>query len=390
MIIFIKGYSAPLNYFIDCMAEGRDDAIILDVSKPDQMFKMIEEWDPFINGSAVVITFNNAGVFLNTQQGNYWEQKQAALYNYYVDHPVNYVDEIEKITEIDKAFKNIRFLLIDACHCEFVKNNFKDIADQAYFLPHGGSAVIGAFGSRERDIDILYVGSCWPDFGDYPKIGFLDGTEAEFYSFCYHMYKKEAYFQVDHVVDSYICQSGRQFTAKQRMEMISLVSITVERRFVRDLRYTFLRTVAEAGMRVQIYGSKYWEGIQDGVEDRIAVSQTISPEECIRQMGRAKIVVNIQPVFTFGGHERVFNSMLNGAVCVSSQSKYLENLFEHKKDIIFIDFHNLEETVNEMKRVLGDASLFEQIRQNAYAKVQYKNTWKARLLQILSLNGASQ
>lgn len=102
-------------------------------------------------------------------------------------------------------------------------------------------------------------------------------------------------------------------------------------------------------------------------------------------MGRAEIVVNMQPAFTFGSHERVFNSILNGAVCVSNRSKYLESIFEDQKDILFIDFDHLDQTVDKMKEILENPTLREQIRKNAYRIVQNKDTWKSRFYQIVSL-----
>ena len=64
MIIFIKGPLNVLNYFIDCMAAKEETSIILDMTQPDQMIKMINKWDSCINSSTIVITFNNIGIFL--------------------------------------------------------------------------------------------------------------------------------------------------------------------------------------------------------------------------------------------------------------------------------------------------------------------------------------
>ena len=232
MIIFIKGPLNVLNYFIDCMAAKEETSIILDMTQPDQMIKMINKWDSCINSSTIVITFNNIGIFLTTGQGNYWEQKQVMLYNYLVDHPINFMDEIKA------APKNTRFLLVDAGHCEFVKQNIEKMADRAYFLPHGGSD-LGLYSNSERDIDVLYVGSCWTDSYAYASIDFLSGKEAAFYSFCYQMYQKKSYLQMDHIVDAYISQSGQSFTVSQRLILISLISMTVDHQFVDQLRRSF-------------------------------------------------------------------------------------------------------------------------------------------------------
>lgn len=38
----------------------------------------------------------------------------------------------------------------------------------------------------------------------------------------------------------------------------------------------------------------------------------------------AKVSLNVMPWFKDGAHDRVFNSILNGAVCVTDPSRYLE------------------------------------------------------------------
>lgn len=42
------------------------------------------------------------------------------------------------------------------------------------------------------------------------------------------------------------------------------------------------------------------------------------------------------PWFKQGAHDRVFNSMLNGAVCVTDTSGYLKDNFIDGENIIFI------------------------------------------------------
>lgn len=377
MIIFIKGYIETLNYFIDCMAEGREDVLILDTTQPEKMFQILEMQDRYINESTAVITFNNFGVGLNTQEGYYWEQKKVKIYNIYMDHPINYLDSIEG------AFKNLRFLLVDLYHCEFLKDNFPAVAEQVFFLPHGGRD-LGFYGNKTRDIEVLYTGSCQAQGSLYPAIDFLDGKEAEMYEFCYQVFRNQLYFQVDNVVDAYILQSGLQLSPQQRMHVISMVSMTVERQMMHDLKYMLVSAVAEAGIRIQIHGNG-WEELQQRFPKQVTIGPILTSEKCIQQIGRAKIALNMQPFFTYGGHDRVFNSMLNGAVCVSNQSKYLEARFEHNKNILFADFANLNKTVEEIKQVLEDSDLFEQMRASAYEAVQ-RDTWKHRLQQILTGN----
>ncbi len=45
---------------------------------------------------------------------------------------------------------------------------------------------------------------------------------------------------------------------------------------------------------------------------------------CLKAISQAKISLNVMPWFKEGAHDRVFNSMLNGAVCFTDWSLYFE------------------------------------------------------------------
>lgn len=376
MIIFIKGPIETLNYFAECMAEDRQDTIMLNFC--DQGFyKQLAELDNQIDETTIVIIFNNVGIRarINNEELYYWEKKKARVYDIMVDHPINYLDTIAI------AYPGITVLTVDGYHRDFIRNNFIMRFGQipTYFLPLAGRE-LGGYGEQERDIDVLYVGRCQGGNILYQGIDFMRGEELEFYDFCYRTYRAEPYVQVDDVVDLYIKQYEKEYTLEQRMALISMVSMTVEHQVMHDLKMLLMRKLAEAGIHICIYGDN-WEKLKEEYPDRITLGGTLDSEGCIQQMCRAKIELNMQPFFTYGGHDRVYNSMLNGAVCVSNRSRYLEQQFKDEWDIIFVDFNNMDGTVEKVKRVLNDKGKWLQMRERAYVKAR-KDTWKERLRQI--------
>ena len=103
------------------------------------------------------------------------------------------------------------------------------------------------------------------------------------------------------------------------------------------------------------------------------------------------------PWFKEGAHDRIFNSMLNGAVVLSDTSEYLEEEFKDGKDLIFYDLNELREyekgniAVNELnmvkcvRKLLSDDSLIKEISDNAYARCISAHTWKNRADKIAAL-----
>lgn len=63
MIIFLKGVLNVLDYFIDSMAKGVEDAYVLDISEPT-FFQSIVNLEYKIDETTDVIMFNDVGIYI--------------------------------------------------------------------------------------------------------------------------------------------------------------------------------------------------------------------------------------------------------------------------------------------------------------------------------------
>lgn len=84
------------------------------------------------------------------------------------------------------------------------------------------------------------------------------------------------------------------------------------------------------------------------------------------------------PWFKDGAHDRVFNSMLNGAVCVSDGSKYMDEILTDGKDYIKYDLDRLAELPEKIRELLVDRDRWEDIVKNGYNKAVNGHTWADR------------
>ena len=75
---------------------------------------------------------------------------------------------------------------------------------------------------------------------------------------------------------------------------------------------------------------------------------------CLEQLSHAKISVNVMPWFKDGAHDRVFNSILNGAVCVSDTSRYLSEELKEGEGVSYYDLKHLEQLPVKVKDLLAD------------------------------------
>lgn len=93
--------------------------------------------------------------------------------------------------------------------------------------------------------------------------------------------------------------------------------------------------------KIVIYG-KGWDARDEAWQPNVSINARISSEECNRMLGKAKIGLNCMPWFKDGCSERVFNIMLNGAVCLTDTSKYLLERFEHGNELVFYNLEDME------------------------------------------------
>ena len=140
--------------------------------------------------------------------------------------------------------------------------------------------------------------------------------------------------------------------------------------------------MASAGVHVDVYYGEEWKEIEGKYPDYITVHEKIAPEECLKLMHNSKITLNIQPWFKYGSHERIYNAMLNGSVCVTDTSEYLQKHFKHGRDIIFYELNDLDGLVKSVKMLLENPYYAKGIIENQ-KKAAADSIWQNRIHNIL-------
>ena len=142
-----------------------------------------------------------------------------------------------------------------------------------------------------------------------------------------------------------------------------------------------VKTLVDAGITVDVFG-KGWEELCCEKPEYLRIHPQITSEECLKQLQKAKISLNVMPWFKDGAHDRVFNSILNGAVCVSDKSKYLCEELEDGEGVVYYDLTDLTSLPQNMQDLLHDDHKMQEILEKGVAKVQKYHTWDARAKQI--------
>ena len=95
-------------------------------------------------------------------------------------------------------------------------------------------------------------------------------------------------------------------------------------------------------------------------------------------MADARISLNVMPWFKDGAHDRVFNAMANGSICVTDHSIYLDEVLTDTENAILYDLNHLELLPDKIKELLANPARQEEIAQKGFDLAIKNHTWHAR------------
>ena len=80
----------------------------------------------------------------------------------------------------------------------------------------------------------------------------------------------------------------------------------------------------------------------------------IDSKSCLEKLANAKFSLNIMPCFHAGAHDRIFNSMLCGAVCVTDTNPYLDEMLTDGENALLYDVTEPERLAERLKQLLPE------------------------------------
>ncbi|MBD5502612.1 MAG: DUF4422 domain-containing protein [Lachnospiraceae bacterium] len=316
------------------------------------------------NGIDAVITFNNQGFRMRLkEEAVLWDKWQIPCFNILVDHPMYYNDVLDQ-----SPVEGI-VVCADRKHVEYVKR-FYPMVQRSFFLPTGGEELHPNPPKKpiaDRPIDVLLIGS-------------------------YKYHTDYTYDAVDEMVMDYLIthpqetmESAMEFCLKSvqpelsdwELKLMLQKHCFIETNLCAMYRLEIVRSMVEAGINVCVCGEG-WENTDLYQHPNLKIYTRIPFMEGIALMEESKIVLNQMAWFKDGGSERIFNAMLQKAVCLTDDSIYLKEHFKHKEDIIFYSLSVLEELPGVVKELLEQPDKMQEIADNGYKKALTHHTWVRR------------
>ena len=84
------------------------------------------------------------------------------------------------------------------------------------------------------------------------------------------------------------------------------------------------------------------------------------------------------PWFKDGAHDRVFNTLLNGAVLLSDDSIYLREILRDGENCILYSLEDIEQMPERVKELLSDEERMQRMADIGYEMAKKAHTWAHR------------
>lgn len=377
-IIFFEGALEVLDYFCEQLRVAAEnlghETYVVNIN--DASTYSGEKFDSFAKSKdTFMFTFNQIGMLLSEGNHNYWDLNKIPVVDFIQDHPWNYYDAL------DSPIEQLYPIVLDRNHAVFIEKYFPWIRP-SYFMPNGGTKDSIEIPYKDRDIDILYVGTCNIDPQIYPVVDILPDKGAEMFKYAISELLAHPDKTIESAIENY-CENGDFVITIQDLKYIIEENAPyIMEKVRREYKLAVMRALEATGATIEIYGDN-WEDPNHEWGSNIHIHNRVSSKECNKMMGRAKIGLNCMPWYKRGCSERVFNIMINGALCLTDKSEYLLERFVDGENIILYDLNNIELITDRVRNLLEDIDKSSKIAEQGM-KIALKNDmWMNRMQEII-------
>lgn len=390
-IMLFEGDIETQGYFSIQLAEAFQkmghQTFIYDLSRPwnstERFFRFFER------GNTVLVNFNFHGMsgeyyFLDENDRMMWDALDIPSYNIVVDHPMYYHHFLEKVPG------GYHHISIDRNHEKYMERFFPNIR-RGPFLPLAGAELNpnkSYVPAQYRRYDVTMVGNYALPSHFERFITRIDDEYTEFYYGMIDDLLDNPTRTLEEVAQEHILREIPEATEEELKKVMSkLTFIDLYIRY--KTRGEAVKTLADAGIKVNIFGGG-WEKLSCEKPENLIIGGSLDSVGCLKKLCQSKISLNVMPWFRDGAHDRIFNSMLNGALCLTDSSVYLDEILHDKTDCRIYSTAHLEELPDMVYGLLANPPRLQEIIDNGYKLAKAGHTWEHRAEVLHKLIEAGQ
>lgn len=186
------------------------------------------------------------------------------------------------------------------------------------------------------------------------------------------------------LLEDYFEEVNLTLTQNEFIQLSSTVMDKIDSYIRQFYRMTCINLLIESGLKLTVCGSG-WDNYQGKNKENIKViSETgIDITETIKLMSNSKFVLNVTPTI-HGSHERIYSSMLSGAIAVTNVIDDMQDEFINDRDYIAYELLDVQALPGRLLYLLDNLKVAQEIADNGFEKAQH-HRWQDRAYDILKM-----
>lgn len=369
------------GFFLDRMEEALEnlgnEVIRLDMNDEDETFETMDSLN--VSNIDAVFDINSKLPYIVNENGDFWlDTLKAPFFNYILDHPLYHHRGL--IIPI----KNYHAICIDRYHCSYIDRFYKHIKTITY-LPVAGSESVTDIPFEKRSDEVLFCGTHFMKKQLEGELSYLFDAYGNTYKHmiydlmdCHKPYEEP----LEECLSDYLRYNKKSIEdfpfVSSFAELMNLI-FPVDRLIRNDIRERILFEFANAAPLV-IMGDG-WEETNPAKAGAI-IKESQFYGIGIEQNSRYKYVLDINPAFLSGFHDRSANGLANGACVISNLSPDEKESPKDGRDIIFYKGDRVDIAIEKLEKYKDKA---EEIGRNGKSWLNKNLSWQTNAMRLQKL-----
>ncbi len=386
-ILVLKGQSLynVLRMAADSMAEAFHDmdyevtVLDLTIDKEVEAFNwnLVENFDLVFSFQALLFDYCPQ----DGKSAMFASFKDTKFFGHIMDHPIYHSTRVASNHEI-----NMYVGCMDKGHVDYIERYYPGVKN-VMFIPHGGFTPNRMVPYKERTIEVFFPGSYKKPSAVIDKI---DNLPEVYRNLSYKLIdemKAHPLLALQDVLLQYLEEVNFAFSSEEFSQIMLAVAV-VDEYIHEDSRDYCIRGLLNNGIRLSVCGSG-WDELDINLKDKIQILNDGGMDftEVLECMGNSKMVLNHIPTLQQGMHERMFSSMLSGAISLTNDFPIIHEEFIDGENIILYNEETIFELSERIKELIANPDKAEEIANNGYKIAKNSHTWAKNAETILRITG---
>lgn len=331
----------------------------------------------YANDYNAVVDFYSGLLSIGDGNGGYFfDLFNCPIYQLDLDYPIYIRDQL------DIPLNNHFILCGNDRYISVIKEIMPHIKD-AFFFPMTGREAKTLVNWRDRKHQVVFIGT-YNDYREYLKG--LDAVDEEIKTIAltlFNVMKEDVSLDQTSAMEKTLDILGIEIDRKEMFEWFQVIGQMAMAAFAYH-RERVVDMILAGGVHLTVFGDS-WKTSPFFGNSNLVILPAVDEEGYVEVLSETKVSINVMYGNRSGFTERYGYSMLNGAVCLSERSDYIEKHFRDEEEILYYDLSSLKDLVEKIQRILGDEKASIRISEKAKDKVLKEHTWGNRAEKFLKL-----